>query len=585
MKVAVIGSGLAGLTTAYLLRKEGVEVWLLEKSGKLGFHSHSVEVPESDVLKPDVAVASQSPGKGMSEGDEQWIVDVPMRGFQGGYYPLLLSLYRRLGLPVVSADYTFSFSSPLSTYFIHSGSSGLSIPSLPSNALSSPFALVHHVLTFLGVAICYLLLLVLSFMAWHDLLPSAISSPELTLRGFTAHLSNFLARPITIPVIRYAPWTPLGETFEFFIAQIVLPLFSSVGTMTSADVWNLPVRVILEYVHKTLGTSHYHLARGHSAADVARLLSDPVREQGEGYVRLLTEIMGLKQDEEGGVRVVFRTEGGGDDEIMVDRVVLATQASVAHRLLKGFERDLRQAGLEKERRRIDRMKQALSSVRYRETIVVTHRDTSVLPGKANQRDLNFFLPTGSPSTKPSFAAVASKGTGKDTLRSGAVVPYFSVVTESDPVYTMATQVIQHPGGSSRGRAVLQTTNPVIPIDPRTVLSVSRLERALPLRRPRETLSALRPTLSRIYIAGSYAYPGIPLLEGCVGSAKLAVEAILRDRYPAEVEDSRATDGTDTVGSAAMQDENVHVGGVDWTRGRGGWVERVWTWRRRPGVWS
>jgi NADPH-dependent 2,4-dienoyl-CoA reductase/sulfur reductase-like enzyme len=30
-RVLVVGSGLAGLTSAYLLRKEGCEVWLVEK--------------------------------------------------------------------------------------------------------------------------------------------------------------------------------------------------------------------------------------------------------------------------------------------------------------------------------------------------------------------------------------------------------------------------------------------------------------------------------------------------------------------------------------------------------------------------
>jgi NADPH-dependent glutamate synthase beta subunit-like oxidoreductase len=37
LSVAVIGSGLAGLTAAYLLRKEGAEVYILEKVRQLGY--------------------------------------------------------------------------------------------------------------------------------------------------------------------------------------------------------------------------------------------------------------------------------------------------------------------------------------------------------------------------------------------------------------------------------------------------------------------------------------------------------------------------------------------------------------------
>ncbi|WVQ86007.1 hypothetical protein IAT38_008175 [Cryptococcus sp. DSM 104549] len=574
MRVAVIGSGLAGLTTSYLLRRQGVEVWLLERSPKLGFHSESVEVIQ------------EVNGEEKENPSKRWIVDVPMRGFQGGYYPLLLSLYTHLGIPVTSTSYSFSFSSSSDSYFIHSGASGYSLPSLPRRAFTGPVKLVRAIVTFLGVALCYILLLALAFLSWHDLLPSPLSTPNLTLRQFTSYLAAFLARPITIPVIGWAPRTPLGGAFESFIATIILPLFSAVGTMTSDDVWSLPMEVLLEYVHTTLATAHYHLANGFSSADVARLLAAPVLGQGEEYVRLNTEVVGLEYAVGGGVRVRLRSvnggsdgEGDGEEEgLRVDKVVLASQASVARKLLEGLQGSLKQWGEEKERRRVARMSSALADVLYRETIVINHRDTSVLPARADQRDINLFTPSAPTTSSPEPAGLST-------------TPYFPPSTDS--IYTMSTQVIPPPPGAPRLAPVLQTTNPVVPLDESLVLSVSRLERALPASNSAQTLESLRAHSlnALVYLAGSYVYPGIPLLEGCVGSAKLAVEAMLEaDQYHHErrlAESGRKSEqgkGKKAKKAKAKGDEGC--GGVDWDVGRGGRVMRAWRWRwHKRGVWN
>ena len=101
----------------------------------------------------------------------------------------------------------------------------------------------------------------------------------------------------------------------------------------------------------------------------------------------------------------------------------------------------------------------------------------------------------------------------------------------------------------------QSTNPVVPIDPETVLGVAKLERALPLRDP-TTMERLHPPpgpsgKTLVHLAGSYAYPGIPLLEGCVGSARQVVEVITGEQG---------------------------AGQVDWEVGNGGWVGRAWRYR-------
>ncbi|KAG9100834.1 hypothetical protein FS749_012553 [Ceratobasidium sp. UAMH 11750] len=77
VKVAVIGSGLAGLSAAYLLaksRSEGSDVefdiHIFEKSSVLGMDAESLTVRVS--------------GPSGQEKDEEIRVDVPMRSIQGG---------------------------------------------------------------------------------------------------------------------------------------------------------------------------------------------------------------------------------------------------------------------------------------------------------------------------------------------------------------------------------------------------------------------------------------------------------------------------------------------------------------------
>jgi hypothetical protein len=220
-----------------------------------------------------------------------------------------------------------------------------------------------------GYAWCYLLLLALSFLSYHALLPTLFSG---SLRDFTTQISNFLYHPI--PLIPL--YTPLGILWRNFVATLVIPLFSSVGTMPESEVYETGVGVLLEYIHKTVGTDHFTPGPGHSARTIAEKLSEPVKEQGEGYLRLGSEVKGLRK--EGGEVVVEL----GDREIRVDRVVLATPASVAGKLLGMLESSVE--GREGER--VGVMRNALKGVRYK---------VSPLPSYLSSPVLSFISPISS----------------------------------------------------------------------------------------------------------------------------------------------------------------------------------------------
>ncbi|MEM1411935.1 MAG: FAD-dependent oxidoreductase [Pseudomonadota bacterium] len=87
MKVAVVGSGIAGLSAAWLLGQEH-QVTIFEKHEQLGMDARSLDVS--------------------GEGDPARI-DVPLRVFFDGFYPNLTALYQQLGIESGAINYSASF--------------------------------------------------------------------------------------------------------------------------------------------------------------------------------------------------------------------------------------------------------------------------------------------------------------------------------------------------------------------------------------------------------------------------------------------------------------------------------------------
>lgn len=81
-RVAVVGSGIAGLTAAYLLSRKH-HVTLFEREELLGMDAHSRDAYGARM-------------------------DIPLRVFSESYYPNLCRLYQLLGIRYHPADYSFS---------------------------------------------------------------------------------------------------------------------------------------------------------------------------------------------------------------------------------------------------------------------------------------------------------------------------------------------------------------------------------------------------------------------------------------------------------------------------------------------
>jgi predicted NAD/FAD-binding protein len=116
-RIAIVGSGIAGLGTAWLLHKQGHAVTVFEAERRAGGHTHTVDVTLDGITHP---------------------VDTGFLVFNDRTYPHLVGLFAELGVPSVASEMSFSVRDDRSG-LEWAGTNLATLFARPANAVSPAF--------------------------------------------------------------------------------------------------------------------------------------------------------------------------------------------------------------------------------------------------------------------------------------------------------------------------------------------------------------------------------------------------------------------------------------------------------------
>ncbi|KAG0055121.1 hypothetical protein BGZ83_009533 [Gryganskiella cystojenkinii] len=605
LRVAVVGSGLAGLTIAHLLSS------LHEDNG---------------------------------EGDQGIEVELFEKAHKLEYYPNLVRLYRSIGVKFHDADNTLScfdvtFDNPstttpptrstsnvnIETPYLSSRSYRVSadhtitLPDLPPFSLLNPYPFGRRLLGYYRIARDYVKMLTVSkeFMTQGRMMEIG-KDPSEWGDGRQVSLREFLVSG--------------GYSHDF--SSFFVPMFACVCTCSFERIMEYPACVVLEYVARCMPFGRMQFVSS-GVQEVTEALSKNINTIH--YNTMIEKIIEADPNNIGNENgPVILVDSFGVSRTF-DHVIFATQANQAAAMLAGQRaskplpkpfvtareqdydesnygrreehdqtdpetpRDVDEGNIPSDHPFYDQIR-TLSKFPYERTQVVCHTDTSFLPKDPNAwRLLNIAKSTSadilaspldkvvaelelqgqqshqqerqdgeeSDDSSTSTAvdqrdlsgirnrksgATASSTAGSSRTQSGSTTPTSTTASQSHNS-AMATHIMNNTA-SSLGSTTkfLQTTNPIFQPNPDSVISSAWFERAVvnpqsmkavdeldvqmeaQTRRlvsnsssTSQSISSSSPPTSvsdRVWFVGSYAYPGIPLLEGCVVSAVQVMERIV-----------------------------------------------------------
>ena len=493
LSIAIIGTGIAGETAAYLLTHHSHHdvAAIYEASSCPGLHANSVELNNHSV-------------------------DVPLRAVSPHYYPNLTSLYRHLSIPLQSVDYSScgSYFNPNETYFRHNNVilGGLAFPFPHWKDLQSPTVMMRHMRII------------------RDVLWLVFTGPFL-LR----HHKLYLRRKSLGAYLR-----EYNYSYEF-IHLFLYPAMSTLLSCSLAQVEAYPADYIIGFYCSritTIFTGWYRVQAGVQV--VSNKLLEGVPTQRQHYN---CRVQSVRSTKIGKRQAVIITDHNGNERTF-DRVIIATEPSVAKAIWADVSPNGDAAVL-------------MDSVRTYRAEITLHSDPSLMPASAaDWKGLNYFTPhqnvlgqvsteaasngessphssstarrsvtpkkggrASSSGSKASKKAVAAKSKSTTVTTAGHHIHQASMTTAYLNLYY--PNELGSPAMGKRSNNIFESWNSFRPPQNGLLIRNVSMVRSVWDVSGRDTFEKLLPTIQGrdgVYVAGSYVVPGITLLEQAVTSA-------------------------------------------------------------------
>ncbi len=267
--VAIVGSGIAGLTAAWLLR-ERYTVTLFEAHAQPGMGAFSVDVPG-----PDGAAN---------------VVDVPTRVFCSGYYPHMEALFQRIGVQIEHTDHAGAFTD------------------------ASGSLVLHYANWLLGGR-------PIAYLPW----PGLRSVRSLRMAALAHRFFQRATRDMRDPEVwashTLSAYLKTRKVSPEFVDLILLPALCVICTCSPEEALNYPADLILGYL--TSGVMRTGVVRSaQGVADVVARLTQGVT------LRCGTAVVSVTPGEN---RLQLVTEEGHSEQF--DQVIMAAQAQQSAAML------------------------------------------------------------------------------------------------------------------------------------------------------------------------------------------------------------------------------------------------------------